>query len=62
MGRAMKRPVTPAQRASQLTWRLKGELKNIRIAYLRAGGMLAKMRDEKLFRARRLARSRSRVR
>jgi len=47
----MPRAVTPAQRAAQLTWLLKGHLKNVQIAYLRAGAMLARIRDEKLYRA-----------
>jgi len=46
-------PVTlsPAQRANQITFALKGDLKNVQISYLRAGSRLAKIRDEKLYRA-----------
>jgi hypothetical protein len=47
---SMKRAPSPAQRAIQVTFVLKGHLKNARIAYLRVGTLLAKMRDEKLYR------------
>lgn len=38
-----------ADKALQLTWVLKGRLKNARLEFLRIGGMLAKVRDEKMF-------------
>lgn len=41
----------PAQEALQVTWLLKGHLKNIQIAYLRVGILLARVRDEKLYEA-----------
>jgi len=47
----MARPVTPAQRAAQITFVLKGHLKNVQISYIRAAALLAKVRDEKLYRA-----------
>ena len=43
--------LSPAQRANQITFVLKGDLKNVQIAYLRAGSRLAKIRDEQLYRA-----------
>ncbi len=42
---------SPAQRANQITYFLKGDLKNLQVAYLRAGAKLATIRDEKLYRA-----------
>jgi len=45
------RSLSPAQRAVQITFVLKGHLKNIQLAYLRAAALLARMRDEKLYRA-----------
>src|ERR1051325_4318872 len=47
----MARKVSPAERANQITWLLKGDLKNIQISYLRAGAKLATIRDEKLYHA-----------
>ena len=47
----MARTVTPAQRAAQITFVLKGHLKNVQISYVRAAALLAKVRDEKLYRA-----------
>jgi len=47
----MPRPITPAQRAAQITFALKGHLKNVQISYVRAAALLAKVRDEKLYRA-----------
>lgn len=47
----MSRPVTAAQRAVQVTFILKGHLKNAQISYLRAAALLAKVRDEKLYAA-----------
>jgi len=45
------RRLSPAQRAVQITFVLKGHLKNMQLAYLRAAALLARMRDEKLYRA-----------
>ena len=42
---AKAKPATPAQEALQITWLLKGNLKNARIAYLRIGSLLSKVRD-----------------
>jgi len=42
---------TAAQRGQQITWRLDGCLKRERIAYLQVGGLLAQVRDEKLYAA-----------
>jgi len=47
----MPRPLSPAQRANQITYFLKGDLKNLQVAYLRVGAKLAKIRDEKLYAA-----------
>lgn len=47
----MSRAPTEAQRAVQITFILKGHLKNARIAYIRAAILLAKVRDEKLWQA-----------
>jgi hypothetical protein len=47
----MSRAPSPAQRAIQVTFVLKGHLKNAQIAYLRVGALLAKVRDEKLYQA-----------
>ena len=47
----MPRSLSPAQRAVQITFVLKGHLKNMQLAYLRAAALLARMRDEKLYRA-----------
>jgi hypothetical protein len=47
----MSRQITPAQRAVQITFVLKGHLKNVQIAYVRAAALLAKVRDEKLYSA-----------
>ena len=47
----MPRLPTPAQRAVQITFVLKGHLKNARIAYIRAAILLAKVRDERLWQA-----------
>jgi hypothetical protein len=47
----MPRKLSPAQRANQITYFLKGDLKRIQIAYIRAGAKLAQIRDEKLYRA-----------
>lgn len=49
--KAPARPLTPAQIANQVTWQLKGSLKNARLAYLRVGTLLARVRDNKLHEA-----------
>ena len=43
--------LSPAQIANQVTFRLKGDLKNAQIAYIRAAKLLARVRDEKLWQA-----------
>jgi len=45
------KPKTAVQEALEITWVLKGHLKNAQISYLRAGSMLAKVRDKKLYSA-----------
>lgn len=45
----MARPPSPAQRANQVTFLLKGHLKNAQIAFIRAAILLARVRDEKLW-------------
>jgi hypothetical protein len=47
----MARRLSPAQRANQITFVLKGNLKNAQIAYLRVAAGLAKVRDERLYAA-----------
>jgi hypothetical protein len=47
----MPRPPSPAQIAIQVTFVLKGHLKNVQIAYIRAASLLAKVRDERLWQA-----------
>src|SRR2546427_7571458 len=47
----MGRPPSPAQRAVQITFVLKGHLKNVQVAYIRVAALLAKVRDDKLYRA-----------
>jgi len=47
----MPRPPSPAERANRITYFLKGDLKNLQVAYLRVGAKLAKIRDEKLYAA-----------
>jgi hypothetical protein len=47
----VKRTPSPAQIAIRVTYVLKGHLKNARIAYVRAAVLLARVRDEKLWRA-----------
>jgi hypothetical protein len=42
---------TAVQEALEVTWRLKGDLKRIQMAYLRAGALLAQVRDQKLYAA-----------
>jgi len=48
--RAGKEP-TPAQTALEVTWVLKGKLKSERIAFLKIGALLERVRDEKLYEA-----------
>jgi len=43
--------VSPAQLANQMTFLLKGYLKNVQLSYIRAAAMLARIRDENLYRA-----------
>jgi hypothetical protein len=47
----MAKPISPAQRAVEVTFVLKGHLKNVQLAYLRAAALLAKVRDERLYAA-----------
>lgn len=47
----MSRQPSPAQRAVQITFVLKGHLKNVQVAYIRVAALLAKVRDERLYRA-----------
>src|SRR5262245_7906525 len=47
----MAKPPSPAQRAVEITFVLKGHLKNAQLAYLRVAALLAKVRDERLFAA-----------
>lgn len=47
----MSKTLSPAQRANQITFILKGHLKNVQVSYIRAAAMLAKVRDEKLYAA-----------
>ena len=49
--RSMASEPSPAQRAVQITFVLKGHLKNVQISYIRAAALLAKVRDEGLYRA-----------
>ena len=46
-----KIPRPLVQKALQVTWLLKGHLKNSQLAYLRVGALLARVRDEKLYAA-----------
>ena len=47
----MSRQPSPAQRAVQITFVLKGHLKHVQVAYIRVAALLAKLRDERLYRA-----------
>src|SRR5216683_1799075 len=47
----MGRQPSPARRAVQITFVLKGHLKNVQVAYIRVAALLAKVRDDKLYRA-----------
>ena len=51
ISKASAKPKTAVQEALEITWVLKGHLKNAQISYLRAGAMLAKVRDKKLYSA-----------
>jgi len=44
-------PPSPAQRANQITFTLKGHLKNVQISFLRVANLLAQIRDQRLFAA-----------
>jgi hypothetical protein len=47
----MPKPLSPAQRANQITFVLKGHLKNVQLSYLRVGAGLAQIRDQRLYAA-----------
>ena len=47
----MRKKPSPAELANRITYFLKGDLKNLQTDYLHAGAKLAKIRDEKLYRA-----------
>jgi hypothetical protein len=47
----MATKLSPAERANRITYFLKGDLKRIQVAYIRAGAKLAQIRDEKLYAA-----------
>lgn len=47
-GKAAK-PKTAVQQALEVTWLLKGQLKTAQMSYLRVGGLLAQVRDAKLY-------------
>ncbi len=53
--KAVKKTITGpgdvVQEALQVTWLLKGNLKNAQLSYIRVGILLARVRDEKLFSA-----------
>ena len=42
----MATKLSPAQRANQITWLLKDNLKNLQISYLRVGAGLSQIRDQ----------------
>ena len=42
-------PKSPVQEALQITWRLNGDIKRIQLQYIRAGVLLADVRDRKLY-------------
>lgn len=48
---AEKKQKTASQEALEVTWTLKGHLKNVQIAYIRVGALLAKVRDKELYKA-----------
>jgi hypothetical protein len=45
------KPKTEVQQALEVTWVLKGHLKNAQISYLRVGALLVRVRDAKLYAA-----------
>jgi hypothetical protein len=47
--RAWEKGLTLCQIASRITWKLKGDLKNLQKAYLRVAGQLVRVRDERLW-------------
>lgn len=47
--KAWEKGLTLCQIATRLTWKLKGDLKNLQKSYLRAAGQLARVRDERLW-------------
>ena len=47
--KAAAKPRDAVQEALEVTWTLKGHLKNAQIAYLRVGELLARVRDKKLY-------------
>jgi hypothetical protein len=47
--KAWEKGLTPCQIASRLTWKLKGELKNLQKSYLRVAEQLVRVRDERLW-------------
>ncbi len=49
--RPVAKAKTAAQEALEITWVLKGHLKNAQIAYLRVGALLSQVRDKKLYAA-----------
>ena len=42
-------PSPEVQEALEVTWTLKGHLKNAQVAYIRVGALLARVRDEKMY-------------
>src|SRR5581483_10112393 len=50
-GRGVTRKPSLAQVANQVTFVLKGHLKNVQLSYLRAAALLARVRDERLWKA-----------
>jgi hypothetical protein len=47
--KAWEKGLTPCQIASRITWKLKGDLKNLQKSYLRVAGQLVRVRDERLW-------------
>ncbi len=43
------KPKTAVQEALEVTWLLKGNLKNVQIAYIRVGKLLAQVREKRLY-------------
>ena len=50
-GATVTAPKDVVQEALEITWTLKGHLKNAQISYIRVGTLLAKVRDQKLYEA-----------